>query len=102
VVGIVDGSSSSSVVVVIVNRRLGGGYRRWVEGAVDGPSSLPRPTPPPLPCLALHLLDFPGVVNSNRFVVIDSCCSGGIALLWWNCVVVVVGFLWQLGGYKCQ
>jgi len=83
----------------------------WVVGIVDGWKVLSMGPPPCLaPPLLLfpvlpftcHLLDFPGVVNSNRFVVVDSCCSGGIALLWWNCVVVVVGFLWQLGGYKCQ
>ena len=82
---------------------LGGGYCRWVEGAVNRPSSLPCP-PLLFPILPFtcHLIDSPSVVNSNRFVIVDSCCLGGIALLWWNCVVMVVGNLWQLGGYKCQ
>jgi len=95
-VGVVDGSSSSSVVVVIVNGRLGGGYRRWALLLAS-----PLLLFPVLP-LTCHRGFTPGVVNSNRFVVVDSCCSAGIELWWWDCVVVVVGFLQQPGGYECQ
>ena len=99
-VGIVDGSSSSSVVVVIVNGRLGGGYCRWVEGAVDGPSSLPRPAPPPLPRLALHLPS-PRFPRCHQFESLRRC---GFMLFGWNRVVVVelcrrgCGFSMAAGG----
>ena len=93
--GVVDGSSSSSVVV-IVNGQLGAGYHRWALLL-----ALPLLLFPvfPLTCLCRFT---PSVINSNRFIIVDSCYSAGIELWWWNCIVVVVGFLQQLGGYKCQ
>ena len=94
-VGVVDGSLSSSVVV-IVNGRLGAGYCQW---ALLLASPLLLFPVFPLTCLRGFT---PGVVNSNRFIIIDSCYSAGIELWWWNCVVVVMGFLQQPGGYKCQ
>jgi len=72
------------VVVVLVNGQLGG-YRWWVEGAVDGPSSLPCPAPPPLPRLALHLPS-PRFPRCRQF---ESLRHHRFMLFGWNCVVVV-------------
>ena len=63
--------------------QLGGGYRQWVEGAIDRPSSLP--CPPPLPHLALHLPShwFP---QCHQF---KSLCLCWFMLFRWNHIVVV-------------